>query len=64
MKTFKQFKEMAGGVGGGAGGAPANNVGSGNIAGAGVGLSGEPGVHPRKKRKHNPIMMDMSRRKV
>lgn len=30
--------------------APTNNVGSGNIAGLGVGPDGEPGVHP----KHQP----------
>lgn len=45
--------------GGAMGGAPANNVGGGNIAGSG-GKGGEPGVNPRKKK--NPIMMKMGRR--
>ena len=39
------------------GGVPANNIGSGNIAGSG-GKGGEPGV----SRKRNPIMMKMGRR--
>lgn len=34
--------------------APVNNVGSGNIAGLGVGPQGEPGV-PKKKRKVIPF---------
>ena len=63
MKTFRQFrkklKEQEGG-------APANNVGSGNIAGVGVGPAGEPGVKPRdgivgqgfgKRRKKDKVVM-------
>src|SRR3954466_5773461 len=43
-------------------GPPANNVGTGNIAGTGVGPSGEPGVHMKKK---NPLFLfnKMVRRK-
>jgi uncharacterized protein (DUF983 family) len=33
------------------GGAPTNNAGSGNIAGIGVGVQGEPGVSPMYQRK-------------
>lgn len=48
------------GMGAGAiGGAPTNNVGGGNIAGTGVGKSGEPGVS--KKRK-SPIIAPMGHR--
>jgi hypothetical protein len=57
MKTYKDWKKKfkkedggggaGGGAGGGSGGAvAANNVGSGNIAGVGVGPAGEPGVSP------------------
>jgi hypothetical protein len=35
--------------------APVNNVGSGNIAGLGIGDQGEPGVPKRKKRKVIPF---------
>ena len=56
MKTFKQFNED--GVMGG--GAPTNAVGGGAIAGIGVGPQGEPGV---KKKKPNPIMGYMQKRK-
>jgi hypothetical protein len=60
MKTFKQFKED---MGAGAMTAPPTNVvGSGAIAGSG-GKGGEPGVDLRKKRKHNPILMSMGKRK-
>lgn len=45
----------------GEGGAIANNVGSGNIAGMGVGPQGEPGV---KKKKPNPVIASMIRRKL
>ena len=31
--------------------APANSVGGGNVAGLGVGPQGEPGVHPKRKKK-------------
>jgi hypothetical protein len=46
--------------------APMNSVGSGNIAGAGVGPQGEPGVSPnnrykRKNKKESPVM-DVLRR--
>ena len=34
---------------------PVNNVGSGNIAGLGVGPQGEPGVNMKKKRKVMPF---------
>lgn len=49
--------------------APANNVGSGNIAGAGVGPDGEPGVKRTKYQKKNeeeapePVMSPIQRRK-
>jgi len=39
--------------------APTNNVGGGNIAGVGVGASGEPGVS--KKRK-SPVVISMAKR--
>tara|TARA_X000000368_G_C23035892_1_gene714572 strand:+ start:1749 stop:2270 length:522 start_codon:yes stop_codon:yes gene_type:complete len=43
--------------------APTNNVGGGNIAGAGVGPQGEPGVDLRRKkaRNWNPFFKDMAR---
>lgn len=44
----------------GEGGAPTNSVGSGKIAGAGVGPQGEPGV--KKKRKKELIIKDVLRR--
>ena len=48
------------GMGGGAmGGAPANNVGSGNIAGSG-GKGGEPGINLKKKK--TPILMPIRTR--
>lgn len=48
------------GMGGGAmGGAPANNVGGGNIAGSG-GKGGEPGVNPKKKK--GPVLITMAKR--
>ena len=57
----------------GEGSVPANNVGSGNIAGVGVGPAGEPGVQPKdnitgqgfglRKKKKNPVM-GMLKRKV
>ena len=31
--------------------APTNSAGSGSVAGIGVGPMGEPGVHPKKKKK-------------
>jgi hypothetical protein len=59
MKTFKQFTED---MGAGAVASPTNVVGGGAIAGTG-GKGGEPGVDLRKKRKHNPILMGMGKRK-
>ena len=38
--------------------APANAVGGGNVAGLGVGPMGEPGVHPRKKKKKKETLID------
>jgi hypothetical protein len=62
MIKFKQFLEMAAGAAGSGG--PTNAVGGGAIAGTG-GKGGEPGVDLRKrKRKHNPIMMNMAQRKA
>ena len=59
MKTFKEFvKEDGIAVPG-----PTNVVGNGAIAGSG-GKGGEPGVYlPRKKKKHDPRMMTMGKRK-
>jgi hypothetical protein len=51
MKTFKDFVKEDGMGGGAMGGAPANNVGAGNVAGTG-GKGGEPGV----SKKRNPVM--------
>ena len=48
------------GMGAAAAGAPANNVGAGNIAGTG-GRAGEPGVS--KKRK-SPVTFKMARRSL
>lgn len=39
------------------GGAPANVVGSGNIAGLGVGPQGEPGVPKKRKKSVVPFGM-------
>ena len=36
--------------------APTNAVGTGSVAGLGVGPMGEPGVHPRKKKKNETLM--------
>ena len=36
--------------------APANQVGGGSVAGLGVGPMGEPGVHPRKKKKKETLI--------
>jgi hypothetical protein len=68
MIKFKQFiavQEDGGGGGAGAVGSagPTNVVSTGAIAGTG-GKGGEPGVYlPRKKKKHDPIMMNMGHRK-
>jgi len=64
MKTFKEFIQedgMGAGAVGSAG--PTNTVGSGAIAGSG-GKGGEPGVDMKKRKKNNPIMMNMYSRKV
>jgi hypothetical protein len=76
MKKFKEWKKKIkedGGAAGMMGSAPANNAGSGNIAGIGVGPAGEPGVQPKdnitgqgfglRKKKKNPVM-GMLKRKV
>lgn len=57
MKTFKQFINEDGVVAAG----PTNVVGGGSIAGTG-GAGGEPGVNLRRKKK-NPIILPMGRRK-
>lgn len=49
---MKKVKEEFGGM---VGGAPANNVGGGNIAGLGIGPQGEPGVNLKKKKKVVPF---------
>jgi hypothetical protein len=49
----KQIKEDGGMVGG----SPVNNVGSGNIAGLGIGPQGEPGFDLKKKKKVMPFKM-------
>ena len=36
--------------------APANAVGTGSVAGLGVGPMGEPGVHPKKKKKKETLI--------
>jgi hypothetical protein len=36
--------------------APANAVGTGSVAGLGVGPMGEPGVHPKKKKKKEALI--------
>jgi len=62
MKSFKNIREFA--AGGSAG--PTNVVGSGAIAGAGQppgSKSGEPGVY-LKKRKRDPILMPLGKRKA
>ena len=55
VQYFKHMHED--GMGAGAVGAPANNVGSGNIAGSG-GKGGEPGV----SKKRNPVMSFFKRK--
>ena len=36
--------------------APTNSAGTGSVAGIGVGPMGEPGVHPRKKKKKETLI--------
>jgi hypothetical protein len=71
MKTFKEFKNKI--IEDGESGAPANNVGGGNIAGVGVGPAGEPGVMPKngivgqgfgKRKKKKSIVMGMLKRNI
>ena len=71
MKTFKEFKNKI--IEDGEGGAPANNVGGGNIAGVGVGPAGQPGVMPKngivgqgfgKRKKKKSIVMGMLKRNI
>ena len=58
MKRFKDFLEEDGAAAGvGCGSMPVNNVGTGNIAGVGVGPQGEPGVHIKKKK--SPVMFKL-----
>ncbi len=52
---MKNIQEDGGMIGGAV--APANNVGSGDIAGLGVGKQGEPGVNKKNKRKVMPFKM-------
>ena len=61
MKSFKQFKEEMG-AGAVAASGPTNVVGGGAIAGSG-GKGGEPGVHLKKKKAHNPVMLPVGKRK-
>lgn len=51
---MKKLKEEIGGM---MGGSPTNNVGSGDIAGLGIGKQGEPGVNLKKKKKVMPFGM-------
>jgi hypothetical protein len=63
MKTFKEFINEDGMGGGAIAAGPTNVVGGGAIAGSG-GKGGEPGVDLRKrKKKHNPILMPVGKRK-
>ena len=43
--------------------APANFAGGGNVHGIGVGPYGEPGIDPKKKKKHQ-ILVDRSGRTI
>jgi hypothetical protein len=38
------------------GGTPTNSVGTGEIAGIGIGKDGEPGVDKKKKKEKSPII--------
>ena len=59
MKSFKEFVKEDGMGGGAMSAAPTNTVGSGNVAGTG-GKGGEPGVHPKRKRR--VVIQPMGRR--
>lgn len=61
MKSFKEFIKEDGAAAAVAG--PTNVVSSGAIAGSG-GRGGEPGVEPRKRKKHSPIMQRLNTRKA
>ena len=62
MKRFKDFLEEDGGaVAGVGGGGPTNSVGSGAIAGVGIGPQGEPGVKLPKNKK-SPVMFSTKRK--
>ena len=62
MKSFKEFINEDGMGAGAVAGGPTNVVGSGAIAGSG-GKGGEPGVHLKKKKAHNPVMLPVGKRK-
>jgi hypothetical protein len=69
MKTYKELKKkmQEDGMGVGAAGAPANNAGSGNIAGIGVGPAGEPGIVGQgfgKRRKKDKAVLGLIKRNV
>lgn len=68
LKLAQEDAGAGGAVGSAATGSsgPTNAVGSGAIAGAGVGKYGEPGVYLNKKKKkaHNPVMFSAFRRKT
>jgi hypothetical protein len=69
MKTYKELKKkmQEDGMGAGAAGAPANNAGSGNIAGIGVGPAGEPGIVGQgfgKRRKKDKAVLGLIKRNV
>jgi hypothetical protein len=49
MKKFREFINEEG-VSAGIGGGPTNSVGSGAIAGVGVGKDGEPGVNKNQRK--------------
>ena len=52
MKTWKEVSPFTGIEED----APTNAVGGGSVAGLGVGPMGEPGVHPRKKKKKETLI--------
>lgn len=43
-------------------GMPTNNIGTGNIAGAGVGKYGEPGIDKKKQRRLSPFLAFIKRK--
>ena len=52
MKTWKEVSPFTGIEED----APTNAVGGGSVAGLGVGPMGEPGIHPRKKKKKETLI--------